>query len=126
MNARLCWAAFVVWFGVLWWLSSGPVTVPMGDAFELSDKVCHFGYYAIGGLLLGTALAPLPRKTSALILLGTLILALVGASDEFHQSFVPGRSGNDLGDWIADLLGGASGVAAAVWLQRRRIRSNHS
>ena len=49
-----------------------------------------------------------------------LILAMVwaslyGASDEFHQSFVPGRH-VEIADWLADTLGGGVG-AAAVWLK---------
>lgn len=113
-------AALIIWFGVLWWLSSGPVDMPKIDTFELSDKVCHFGYYGIGGLLAGTALATRRFGKLKAILLGTLILALVGASDELHQWYVPGRSGLDLDDWIADVLGGATGTAAALlWLRRR-------
>lgn len=39
-----------------------------------------------------------------------LFCALYAASDEFHQSFVPGRSGNAV-DWVIDLVG----VAGAAW-----------
>jgi len=38
----------------------------------------------------------------------TMIYAI---SDEYHQSFVPGRSGN-----LADLVIDATGAAAGLWL----------
>ena len=36
--------------------------------------------------------------------------SLYGASDEWHQYFVPGRS-CEFGDWIADTAGGALAIA---------------
>ena len=41
--------------------------------------------------------------------LSMIIVAMLGAFDEWYQSFSPGRSGNDLGDWIADCSGGIVG-----------------
>jgi UDP-2,3-diacylglucosamine pyrophosphatase LpxH len=38
-------------------------------------------------------------------------VALFGATDEWHQYFVPGRS-CELGDWVADSLGGGLGLLA--------------
>jgi len=55
-------------------------------------------------------------------LLVFLLVALFGLSDEWHQAFVPGREAN-LGDWLADLLGAALGLAASglPWLRTRRL-----
>lgn len=126
MLKRLSLAAFAIWLGALWWLSSGPRDVPMGAEIPFADKICHFGYFGLGGLLLGTALALRTPGTRAAILAGVLLMALIGASDEFHQTMVPGRSGNDPADWTADTLGGACGIIAGVWLQHRRARSQES
>ena len=38
-----------------------------------------------------------------------IVGVLIGRLDEYHQSFTPGRSGNDNGDWLADILGAATG-----------------
>ena len=51
-----------------------------------------------------------------------LIAALYAASDEIHQLFVPGRSGQ-LSDVILDSAGALAGVAAFTvlcWLINRR------
>lgn len=51
-----------------------------------------------------------------------LLLTLVyGASDEFHQSFVPGRS-PDLFDLVCDSLGAVLGLVLWDALRRLRIR----
>ncbi len=70
--------------------------------FPESDKVAHFSVYAV----LGAALAWGGLKTwknpphVLLLLLGSLY----GASDEWHQSFVPGRDPSPW-DWAADNVG---------------------
>jgi VanZ family protein len=55
------------------------------------------------------------RAAHAMILVATpiLLFALIGALDEYHQTFTPGRSGNDPFDWLADLLGAAAGTFLA-------------
>ncbi len=115
--------AFAVWFGALWWLSSLSRPIPESVPFEVSDKVLHFGYFFGGAGLLSAALflslskATTPRR----IALAVVILALVGIIDEYHQSWVPGRSGNDPFDFLADVLGAFAG-AAVFQLFRRFLR----
>lgn len=73
----------------------------------------HFLAYALlGGLSLrGFARARWTGVTVRAALSGWLMAAAYGATDEFHQRFVPGRfAGAD--DWVADALG----AALAVWL----------
>lgn len=107
---------FVAWFSWLWWLSSAPREFPEALKFTDSDKVIHFGFYLGGSGLLSAALYLMPRKKPLKwwrqILLATAVMALVGASDEFHQSFVPNRSGNDPFDLTADVLGSLAGAFA--------------
>ena len=76
------------------------------DQVPAGDKVGHLVLY---GILGATLARPLWQGVpfAALVLIG----ALYGASDEWHQSFVPGRQVSAL-DWIADLFG----VAFGLWL----------
>jgi VanZ family protein len=113
------WLAFAMWFGTLWWLSSAHRDLPFGEEIHFIDKVYHFGYYLGGALILGGAFS---RPTSAVakpLLLTVFSIALVGALDEFHQSHVPGRSGNDPADWSADVSGGLCGA----WLAQRYFKA---
>jgi len=102
--------AFAVWFGVLWWLSSGHRDLPLGEEIRFIDKVYHFGYYFGGAILLGGAFSRPPGAVASPMLLTIASIAMVGAIDEFHQSHVPGRSGNDPADWSADVSGGICGA----------------
>jgi VanZ family protein len=70
--------------------------------FPAADKVAHVCLYAV----LGAALAWGGRRTwkrSPHVLL-LLLGSLYGASDEWHQSFVPGRDSSPW-DWAADNVG---------------------
>ncbi len=121
---RVLWpAAFAAWLVLLWCLSSGPVSMPDGPMLPHFDKFCHFAYFASGGFLATRCLAPNRRLSPRLALLVAIaLLAAIGWLDEWHQSFVPGRSGNDLGDWIADLTGA---VAGSWFMQPKRPRPPH-
>jgi VanZ family protein len=55
----------------------------------------------------------------ACLLLTLAIVSAYGASDEWHQSFVPMRS-SDVNDWLVDILGGAIG-AFGYTLARRSL-----
>jgi len=71
------------------------------------DKLAHLITYAVlAGLLRAGGLAPAPALATA---------ALYGLSDEWHQSFVPGRDAS-LADWAADV----SGAVLALWLFHRK------
>jgi VanZ family protein len=51
-----------------------------------------------------------------------LLGSLYGASDEVHQSFVPGRAADPL-DWVADSAGAVAGVLVFNLIHsRRRVR----
>ena len=107
-------AAFVVWAVVLWFLSSRSKLPHTGFEFPHFDKVAHFCYFGLGAALLARALRGAGLGLNGRpILAAVAVMAAVGMLDEYHQSFVPGRSGNDLGDWIADVSG--SVVALAAW-----------
>ncbi len=104
---------FTTWFVVLWILSSGAQPEGIMPTFPFGDKVAHFGYF-FGGSGLLTAYfftRRLGEPCWKIISLSVILtLGLIGLLDEFHQSFVSGRSGNDPFDWFADVLGAAAGV----------------
>ena len=109
--------AIVIWLVTIYFLSSITKTVPEGS-FDIPyiDKILHFGYFFGGGIILTNYLL-LTKGTAAPIrcrvFIPLLFFAIVGALDEYRQSFIPGRSGNDPFDWLADFLGAAAGIFIA-------------
>ncbi len=108
---------FLLWGIILWILSDGPIPTREGLDLPGLDKLLHFGYFFGGAGLLSAALYLLKRTRAALswqrlVLTVVIVLATVGALDEWHQSWVPQRSGNDPGDWLADVVGALTGGLA--------------
>lgn len=125
---RWLWWVFIVVWGATLFLLSSRSRLPTGPSFAHQDKVLHFLYFSGGGFCFALALlyACVPMKRAWVwTLWGALFGVVIGATDEFHQSFVPGRSGNDLGDLLADLCGaGAGGLLA--WALVRLVRRQPS
>ncbi|HUP53571.1 MAG TPA: VanZ family protein [Longimicrobiales bacterium] len=84
------------------------------------DKIAHAGLYTVLGATLAYGKHHATPSPPHWVLVG--IGALYGATDEWHQTFVPGRS-PDLGDWVADVMGvllGYTGLLLMLgWLTRR-------
>ncbi|CAN5481363.1 hypothetical protein BH23VER1_BH23VER1_33280 [soil metagenome] len=119
---RFWWLAFAGWILFLAIYDSVKIGHP-GIPLNHIDKLYHFGYFFAGAFAVSMALdlsAKAPSLRNALIVL--TLFAVLGAADEFYQSFQPHRSGNDLGDWIADMLGALAGLVAA----RRFLRNFYS
>lgn len=77
------------------------------------DKLAHGGLYALLAVALGLSSGLGGWRVALLAVAGAL---LVGALDEWHQIFLPGRqAGWD--DLAADGVGGLIG-ALALWLRR--------
>jgi VanZ family protein len=86
-KARLLWGALILWACVILFVSSlTPQELPEA-AFLFWDKVNHFVAYAAGGWLAASAL----RASGP-------------------QTLTPGRSGGDVDDWVADVLGASAGA----------------
>ena len=112
-HSSFWFVAFLIWGTVLWFLSDGPLPGPRGPRIPGIDKILHFGYYFGGAGLLSAALylrRPAAPNWKVLLLLVVAVLGAVGLLDEWHQSWYPERSGNDLGDWLADVLGALCGA----------------
>jgi VanZ family protein len=89
----------------------------------IGDKTQHFAAYAGLGLvtLRATTGATLAGLGAGPAVTAWAIATAYGASDEYHQRFVPGRS-PDVLDLGADALG-AAGAIAAAWLSGILLRS---
>ena len=108
------------WMGVLFWLSAQP-DLPSPVELPYGDKLSHFTAY---GILSGLYLLSMRRcggYSLGQVLLAAVLATLYGISDEWHQSFVPGRS-PDVWDVVAD----ASGALAAAFLLRWLLSSRPS
>jgi VanZ family protein len=93
----------------------------------VSDKSAHFGAYAVLGALMARALAggAWDGYTWPKAAVAWALAAAYGATDEWHQAFVPGRV-LELGDWMADVAGAAAGafsLTAGVRARARRGRT---
>lgn len=111
-------AAYLAWFCLLFFLSSRSGFGPDVQTIPHSDKVVHAVYFAAGSTALGIGLLLWRPKFPLRRLFWILVVAAlaVGWFDEVHQSYTPGRSGNDLGDLAADGLGGVIGFFVALRL----------
>ena len=113
------WGPPALYVGLIYALSA------MSRPFEAiarclpSDKMAHFVEYIILGLLLSRALHFASPASQAVGTIG--FGAVYGLTDEWHQSFVPGRS-CDIMDWVADVLGVTVGLLVWVWYARRQWR----
>lgn len=96
------------------------VVIPFGAP----DYTAHGINYAILAALFMWAFAggQVSRVTAPLILPAVACAVVFGLSDEFHQSFIPGRDPS-LMDVLADTIGAVAGACAAtlIGLVRRRV-----
>lgn len=120
------WIAVVGWaLGIFILSSFSGKKIEEMNAFELSDKVLHFGAFAVGAVLLTLALRwntewSWPR----IVIVAAVAISLYGATDEWHQLYTPHRSGGDIADWTADALGAITGAAAAAFSHARYSLKN--
>jgi len=116
----LLWAPVIAYMVVIFFESS------MSDAPlppNVPDKSAHMaGYLLMGVLAVRAVHGGLPARVTAQgAMIAMLITTGYGAFDEFHQSFVPGRSA-DLFDLVADTTGGLIGLIGCwawgiLWLR---------
>ena len=120
-GGALGWAAFI------FMLSSQPATNFEGAGSSLDfipavDFFAHiFLYFVLAALVYGVLRIYLPRRKKLLMIDTVIFSLLYGVSDEFHQSFVPGRSASAI-DLLGDVLGAV--LAVTLWLAIHRIMRN--
>jgi VanZ family protein len=114
-------AAAAGWAGALFWASSRPSWPFRPPAFLSYDGLLHAVAYAVLAALVYGMLAPARLGTLRAAVLAAALSGAYGATDEWHQSFVPGRSADPL-DLAADLVGAAAGAVLAAALSWRAAR----
>lgn len=72
-------------------------------------KLAHFTEYAVLAISVAFFLWTWKFKSLRLILLSILITSMYAVTDEIHQLFIPGRSG-EVKDVLIDSLGGIAGT----------------
>jgi VanZ family protein len=137
----LAWAAFVLFASsanfsasntsriirpVLVWLFPKISEASIQQVHFFVRKAAHFTEYALLALLAARAFrtSSLSALRRSWWLASFALVAAVALTDEYHQSFLPSRTGT-IYDSLLDMTGGAVALAClALWLatRRRRIR----
>ncbi len=110
------WFPVFLYSGIIFYASSRPDLKPTLDIAHV-DKALHVLEYLVFGFLLARASAHQWPEVR-IIQVVTICSLLYGISDEYHQSFVPGRDAG-VSDVIADTIGGFLGVWIYLYLQNR-------
>jgi VanZ family protein len=114
------WGPFLGALAVVFWLSS---LSEVPGAHYFWDKLLHaFGYAGLGVLALRAFHGGFLRPRLASTCYAGLTVILWGISDEFHQSFVPGRDASAL-DVVADAVGFAIAVVVFAAVTSRAVRA---
>ncbi len=116
----------VIGFCALIFLQSSLPTVEQVPKFPFSDKLLHFIAYGIMAALFCRAFNSTERcrqRRGLLFLLSVMATTLYGLSDEWHQSFVPGRDAT-VGDALANFVGSLAGSWLYVRYLSQRMRSH--
>ena len=112
-RGRLYFAMLAGWVALTLTLTSIP-NPEFGLTFPGADKVAHFAFYGVMGFLFALWRREIGTGAGAAMVGAAIFAALLGAVDEVHQQWIPGRS-MELLDWAADFAGGtAGGFCSAV------------
>ena len=96
MRTKVYFVGAVIWMALIFYLSSLPGSMLGSDAPAL-NAIKKIGHFTVFGVLAVLYLYALKgdrslRGTGGAIYLLSLVLSIIYAvSDEYHQSFVPGR-----------------------------------
>lgn len=123
MRSRLIDVGLALGYAGLIFFLSSQSTLPVPKGILGFDKVIHCVEYAVLAFLIARALArgAGPNRGAIAAIVAALLSTTYGASDEFHQSFVPGRS-SDGYDLVADAVGSLLGAAAFTFHRRSASR----
>lgn len=97
------------------------ITQSQRDIIETVIRKCaHFGLYAIGGFLTVNFVSTTKVQGKYIILYAIAFTFMYAITDEVHQLFVPGRSG-EIRDVIIDTAGASAGTMI-FWMLRKIVR----
>jgi len=103
--------ATLIWMGIIFALSArSTALVPPGLTTELTSIAGHFTAYAVLSALLWRAIDPRNLTARQRAVLALVAAVAYGLTDEWHQSFVPGRDASLL-DIAVDGIGALCGLA---------------
>lgn len=103
MTKIIDWLALVGYCALIFWLSAQE-KLPVPQVFNFQDKLIHAVAYFVMGGFSWRAFRHLGLQSGQLALLIVVFCSVYGGTDEWHQSFVPGRS-SSIWDWLADTFG---------------------
>ncbi|MED1603621.1 VanZ family protein [Alkalihalophilus marmarensis] len=141
----LSWISVLLWMSLIFYLSHQPATESselsagvmqlLLTSFEaiipfiqietewfhfLIRKGAHFTAYFILGILLINALRASGLSGGKSAVVAFLLSVLYAISDEVHQLFIPGRSG-EVGDVLIDSAGAAVGILVVLLCRKKRL-----
>lgn len=114
LRAALKWLPVFLWMGLIFALSAIPsLATPFEPVYDFTiKKFAHAAEYGILTALLFNALQIHIRRKPHALVVTALAATVFASSDEWHQTFVPGRDAS-LRDLGIDALGV---VGVALWL----------
>ena len=101
-SGALWFLAWLGWMAILFFLSAQEQLPSVGSGIVWADKALHAAAYGFLTLLSLGFVRALHVRRGAAYLSALAWSAAYGLSDEWHQSFVPGRDA-DVFDWAADV-----------------------
>lgn len=118
----------LLWYqgpAILWAIALFAQSSVSGDdipefGFLEYDKVIHFLIYVVFAAVVHRAIryqSALPSIAQHHFVATLIIVSLYGATDEWHQAFVPGRDAS-IEDWLADTAGGIV-YLAGFWMKEK-------
>lgn len=114
-HIKLDYLYLIAYCTLIYWLS-GQKSLPAPQWFSFQDKIHHAAAYAGMAFFSWRSLRHFIQSSVMLAVAVIVFCSFYGASDEWHQSFVPGRDAS-AGDWLADTLG--AGMAVALMYKLR-------
>jgi VanZ family protein len=119
-RVALSWLPVLSYTALIWVLSSRALNVRL-NLFPFQDKGVHFLEYGLLAFLVTHAVQMTWPKARYGMLVAFLVTVSLGATDELHQAFVPGRSA-DVFDLVADALGALTAIVLYNLLRSVRQR----
>lgn len=104
------------------------------DCFQIAEnltsqkiirKLAHLSIYACMGICWANFFCTIKLSWRQCFLISILMCCLFAASDEWHQTFVPGRSGEFL-DVCLDTLGATLGIGCMLGLRTYLSKTNQT
>ena len=113
-RGQLYFFLLLLWEGLTFLFTSIP-NLEVPESIPFWDKGAHFAFYGVTGFLcaLWRRESGFPAKRA--VLYTVLFVLVMGAVDEVHQHWIPGRT-MALLDWMADILGGGTGAVFSLLL----------